>query len=150
MTKIRKKRLIIEVLVILLVVSAIMLAIFLPWLFAQSPKQDEYSRYKELYHAVERHGTNPASDPSLEEKLANSLDPDHLEGTQVYFNLRARANYYANRGFYQTAILDLEKALKFAPDGDEYIDSVMQLVTFAHQIKDYDKEAEYQRILDRI
>lgn len=150
MSKVNKKRLVIELVIIIAIISVVMLGAFLPWFFSQAPSQDPYAEYNSLYQLVAQRGNTKEPDHSLEEKLAAAISSEHNIGARAYFNYKARANYYLSRGFIHAALADLEQAISFTPDRAEYLSTAKQMVELAHQIKDYDKESKYQRLLDRI
>lgn len=148
MSKINRKKLIIEVAVITIILGGILLASFILWSVNQEP--DPHAKYKELYNTIASYNFNRGKDPKLEARLNEGLNPNFNAGEQLHFNLRARANYFAGLGYYNTAIVDLEKALPEAPNNAEYRATLVQLIDLAHRLNDLDRETEYQRSLDRI
>lgn len=149
MAKINYKRLAVEIAILVIIITGIMLAYYLPWESANIAP-DKYREYKTLYHEVENYNFNKGPNQSLSDKLQKALNDQNSSSTQVYFDLRARANYYIGLGYHNTAIVDLERALDLTPGPEEYVDTLKQLVQQAHLVKDLDREVKYQQYLDRI
>lgn len=145
MVKTNRKRLFLEIVILCIAIGGILLAFLIPWL-CNTPK-DEFAAHKELYRAVAAYNFKSGPNASLEQRLNDGVSV--IDVNERYFNLRARANYFAGLGYYNTAIVDLENAIEYAPSEDECISIFNQLIELAHQLHDTDREAMYQRILDK-
>ena len=142
------KRLFIEIAIICGVVLAVVLAFLLPHIW-DHPTSSPYEKYKKLYYEVENYDFSKGNNPELSSRLINEPNPNTHPDAELYFHRLARAKYYAGLELYNTALLSLEEAIDLAPNKDEYISTLREIIHIAHLAGDLEKESSYQQRLDR-
>ena len=117
-SKINKKKLILEIAVIILIVCLPSIINFSSW-FLKQPigEREKYDDESSLYQEVVNFDYDQGNREELEQRLevATSQIRDPI---QYFFNIYAKATYYCNIGDYETCYASLEKANDFCPSKD--------------------------------
>lgn len=124
-----KKRLKIELIIIGAIILGILLWRFLPWFFVQPvpTSDDPYIEYKTLYNDVENYDFDDGPSSELESRINRALAGDS-NPIQLYYNLKAKTEYYYHIGDYDTALETVSEAKNYAhtPSEQEYVDKMIE------------------------
>lgn len=111
-----KKRLKIELIIIGAIILGVILWRFLPWFFVQPipVSDDPYAKYRALYSDVmdydfENNGPSSELENRISRALSGNSDP-----IQLYYNLKAKIEYYYHIGDYETALEAAKEAKGYA------------------------------------
>lgn len=131
--KLNEKHLVVEISIIGAIILGIVLWRFLPWFFVQPLPEpsDPYIEYKSLYNRVMDYDFEKGASADLEKRLDHAVD-NYLDSFALYYNLKARIEYYHRLGGNDAKVIeDLERARDYAPTQDEevYIMDLYQEIT---------------------
>lgn len=124
-----KKRLRTELIIIGAIILGIVLWRFLPWFFAQPlPTSGQpYAEYELLYNEVVEYDFNKGPSSYLENKIDRILSGNNSP-IQLYYNLKAKTEYYYRLGDYEKALEAAKEASNYAhiPSESEYIEDMIK------------------------
>ena len=137
--RVMKGQMVFEIAMVALIVFAVVMLRFIPWLSSQSvPTGDIYADNKILYNTVQTYDYSKGKNSSLETRLergtTSTIAADNP--TTYYFNLLAQAEYYAHFGYYRKAMDAIDLARDYAPDETERLHILDLYDTYEKSLQD--------------
>lgn len=150
-TKINKRRLIRELLIIGGVALVVFLVRFLPWLAEQPiPGYDPYAKYQTLFKAVSEHDYSGKRDSALELRLDNATTSVGDEPVKYYFNLKAKVYYYSKVGLYMYSNQIADKTMSFVPTSEEMMFMYGMYIENYRGLRNEKKVLEYEELYNEV
>lgn len=128
-TKMNRKKLTIELAAVAAAAVAGFVIFALPRIIEANQPADPEDVYKILYNEVMNYDYTHGRNAGLEKRIENGTKENStelissgstgMENKQLYYNLKAKAEYYIRLGQYRTTMETLKKMQGLAPDGPE-------------------------------